>query len=382
MQVTRLIKSGKIPAQRVGNSWVIFTNPNQINQVGLHKTTSLQTWAKAIKTKLNKDINVELTKDREIIYTKLHSLSLPHEKFIVYPQADKLTKDDIYLATQKTGLPFWISAVPNKQLAYLDRQAKLRLYNIDDAWDFIKQLPEKHNYKIIVIQYPQNPLFKGTALVSKSNKGIVEFVTGDRHYLLTRGFTNTDPLLFDSKKIVKFSKTVPQSCQKHIYKLIKNNPGHFEFQQNQDNNPKNLSFFDYTNQANYNQIDLLWQKLKDYYKHQDSAKMAYLYGLPSTPQKAITGTCVVTHHETKNIYQNIKTGHILVSDTIVPNMIDHLNKISAIILDLGGVTTHIAIILRQLNIPTIVGCKNATSKLKTGQKITLNANLGTVKLHS
>lgn len=371
MQVIRLIRQGSVPAQRVGNSWLIYADPTDSNQVGLTKTTSLQVWAKAIESQLHKTIDVERTKDREIIYAKMHSLGLPHERSFSFPIGKFPTKSEFKLTIERLGLPYWISAVPNPHLNYLNRQSKLRIYDLNSGYNFINKLEEKRQYKIIVTQYPENAEFKGTIIVSSRLNGIGEFVTGDRHYIMTRGFTLTDPMLFDRQKITKYSKTIPKSKQDEIYSLIRGIKGHFELQYGTLDNTKSITFFDYVDENKYIEIDQIYKILLNHHSP----------GLPAVTGAA-TGHAAIIHHQNADIYQSLNKGNILVSDTITPEMVPLLNKASAILTDLGGVTTHPAIVLRELKIPTIVGLVNITEKLKTGQKIKVDAAKGEIEIIS
>ncbi|MDP6642178.1 MAG: PEP-utilizing enzyme, partial [Candidatus Nanoarchaeia archaeon] len=52
-----------------------------------------------------------------------------------------------------------------------------------------------------------------------------------------------------------------------------------------------------------------------------------------------------------------------------------------IIVEHGGLLSHAAIISRELNLPCIIGLKNATKNLKDGQTITLNGFTGEVTIH-
>jgi len=55
-----------------------------------------------------------------------------------------------------------------------------------------------------------------------------------------------------------------------------------------------------------------------------------------------------------------------------------LMKSKGVIAEVGGIVSHAAIISRELEIPCIVSAENATSILKQGQKITLDASNGIV----
>lgn len=378
MQVIRLIRSGKVPAERVGNNWLIFANPTDSHQVNLTKSTSLQVWAKAIQSTLGITIDVDRNKDRELIYAKMHSLGLPHERSFSFPIGKFPQKSELKLAIERLGLPYWISAVPDPQFPYLDRQTKLRLYDLNSGWKFINDLNEKLKFKIIVTQYPEDADFKGTVLVSHQGLGIAEFITGDRHYIMTRGFTLTNPLLFDKNHIVRYSPTIPKDKQEEIYSLIHGISGHFELQSGNLGGVRSISFFDYNNENAYTNIDSTWKNLTAYLSHSHKPNHKSLVsGLPSTPGIALD-QCIIVHHENVNLFQKINRGDILVSDTITPEMTPFLRNISAIVTDLGGVTSHPAIVCRELKIPTIVGTVNATEILKTGQNIQVNAAKGTI----
>ena len=47
----------------------------------------------------------------------------------------------------------------------------------------------------------------------------------------------------------------------------------------------------------------------------------------------------------------------------------------------GGLLSHAAIISRELNLPCVIGIKNATKTLKDGQIVTINGFTGEVKIH-
>ena len=65
-------------------------------------------------------------------------------------------------------------------------------------------------------------------------------------------------------------------------------------------------------------------------------------------------------------------GEVLVTKMTDPDWNSIMVKASAIITDEGGKTCHSAIISRELGIPCIVGSKDATKKLKTGMKVTVD----------
>jgi phosphohistidine swiveling domain-containing protein len=76
---------------------------------------------------------------------------------------------------------------------------------------------------------------------------------------------------------------------------------------------------------------------------------------------------------------DVQKGDILVADMTRPEMVVAMEKAAAIITDEGGITCHAAIVSRELGIPCLVGTKVATTLLKTGDLVEVDANTGIVK---
>ena len=73
-------------------------------------------------------------------------------------------------------------------------------------------------------------------------------------------------------------------------------------------------------------------------------------------------------------------GDILVSIATDPDIVPAMKKAAAIITEQGGVTSHAAIVSRELNIPCVIGTKIATRVLKDGDEVEVDANKGIVKI--
>jgi pyruvate, water dikinase len=69
-------------------------------------------------------------------------------------------------------------------------------------------------------------------------------------------------------------------------------------------------------------------------------------------------------------------GEVLVTNKTDPDWEPIMKRASAIVTNQGGRTCHAAIIAREMGIPAIVGCGNATGTLKTGQEITVSCSEG------
>jgi len=72
----------------------------------------------------------------------------------------------------------------------------------------------------------------------------------------------------------------------------------------------------------------------------------------------------------------IQPGDVLVTDMTDPDWEPIMKKASAIVTNRGGRTCHAAIIARELGIPAVVGCGNATASIKNGDKITVSCAEG------
>ncbi len=74
----------------------------------------------------------------------------------------------------------------------------------------------------------------------------------------------------------------------------------------------------------------------------------------------------------------IEDGDILVTSMTSPDLVPKMSKSAAIVTDLGGTTSHAAIVSREMGLPAIVGTENGTTILKDGQIVTVDAYDGIV----
>lgn len=72
-------------------------------------------------------------------------------------------------------------------------------------------------------------------------------------------------------------------------------------------------------------------------------------------------------------------GRILVTTMTRPDFVSLMRRAKAIICDEGGITSHAAIISRELDIPCIIGTKVASKILRTGNRVELDLGVGTVQ---
>jgi pyruvate,water dikinase len=79
-------------------------------------------------------------------------------------------------------------------------------------------------------------------------------------------------------------------------------------------------------------------------------------------------------------FENFQEGEVLVVGMTRPEYVPLMKKASAIVTDEGGITSHAAIVSRELNKPSIIGTRIATQIIKTGDIIEVDANSGIVTI--
>ena len=91
-------------------------------------------------------------------------------------------------------------------------------------------------------------------------------------------------------------------------------------------------------------------------------------------QKIGTGPVRLVHSIAE--MDRVQPGDVLVTDMTDPNWEPVMKRAAAIVTNRGGRTCHAAIIARELGIPAVVGCGDATERLKDGQLVTVVCSEG------
>jgi pyruvate,water dikinase len=118
---------------------------------------------------------------------------------------------------------------------------------------------------------------------------------------------------------------------------------------------------------------------KERKRHEDEALVKrlkpVLKGLAASPGIASGPVQIIKDaHE----IDKVKDGDVLVTGMTNPDMVPAMKRAAAIVTDEGGMTSHAAIVSRELGIPAIVGTQNATKTLKQGEAITVDGKRGMV----
>lgn len=101
-----------------------------------------------------------------------------------------------------------------------------------------------------------------------------------------------------------------------------------------------------------------------------------IFGIPCS-SGVVSGEVVVV--EDPKTIKNFKD-KILVTKMTDPGWVFLITLAKGIIAEKGSLLSHTAIISRELNIPSVVGVKNITSILRTGDIVTMNGNTGEIKI--
>lgn len=125
---------------------------------------------------------------------------------------------------------------------------------------------------------------------------------------------------------------------------------------------------------------LIQKELKNIINKQKGVKI--LKGQPASLGQAIGPVRIIIPGDLKMLshaFMNVKPGEIMVTTMTQPNMVPMMKKVAAIVTDEGGLTSHAAIIARELGIPCVVGTQMGTRVFKDGDMIEVDAERGIVR---
>ncbi|MFZ3301309.1 MAG: phosphoenolpyruvate synthase [Microgenomates group bacterium] len=100
-----------------------------------------------------------------------------------------------------------------------------------------------------------------------------------------------------------------------------------------------------------------------------------LKGISASPG---IGSGVVKILKSPKEIDKIKTGDVLVAPMTSPDYVPAMKKASAIVTNEGGMTSHAAIVSREMGIPCVVGTKTGTKTLNEGDIVTVNGSTGEI----
>ncbi len=98
-------------------------------------------------------------------------------------------------------------------------------------------------------------------------------------------------------------------------------------------------------------------------------------GLPASPG-TVVGTVRVIRSPAEG--DALQPGEVLVAPMTSPDWVPFMRRAAAVVTDSGGMTSHAAIVSREMGLPCIVGTHEATTVLHDGQLVTVDATAGAV----
>ncbi len=103
---------------------------------------------------------------------------------------------------------------------------------------------------------------------------------------------------------------------------------------------------------------------------------ALVSGAPASPGRA-TGPVRVIRGPRE--FDELQAGEILVAPLTAPAWTPLFARAAAVVTDVGSVASHASIIAREYGIPAVVGCGDATARLRTGMRVTVDGGTGNVE---
>ncbi|MEB3341581.1 putative PEP-binding protein [Okeania sp.] len=110
----------------------------------------------------------------------------------------------------------------------------------------------------------------------------------------------------------------------------------------------------------------------------ENSDISIIKGIGTSAGK-VTGKAIVIQGLIPQL-KEIPQGAILVVSAVIPSYLPLLKNAAGIISEQGGITSHGAILAREIGIPAIVGAANSTQIIKTGNYLLVNGNNGEVHL--
>ncbi len=103
---------------------------------------------------------------------------------------------------------------------------------------------------------------------------------------------------------------------------------------------------------------------------------ALVSGVPASPGR-VTGLVRVIRGPQQ--FDELEPGEILVAPLTAPAWTPLFARAAGVVTDVGSAAAHASIISREYGIPAVVGCGDATSRLRTGMRVTVDGSTGNVE---
>jgi phosphohistidine swiveling domain-containing protein len=108
----------------------------------------------------------------------------------------------------------------------------------------------------------------------------------------------------------------------------------------------------------------------------EPSERAIVSGSPASPGRATRAVRVVRGPDE---FDQLQPGEILVAPLTAPAWTPLFTRAAAVVTDVGSAASHASIIAREYGIPAVVGCGDATARLRTGMRVTVDGTSGNVE---
>lgn len=352
------------------------------------KSVSITEWFNTLKSEKKDELKQEdLTRDKRLEFLR-GAINLQFDSPVSFPAMD--------LEIKTPALIEYVNAHGDEYCALrllpLDKSLpKLRMRGITVnkvmCW-FKDQKVDASKYAAFFMPHSNNHVYSTIFIVNKN--GIFGEIIPGAHYQLTQGFHsgNVSTFAFDFKNL-SIDEYNPE-ISSHLLDVFENIkiqdeskaklvedtlnvklvngflPGYFETILTKE---FGLWFIDYNRV-----LGDLFTDFKINVTQKSNLKLSgrvVSHGSATGRVKMVNSTQLNAIHFSK--------GDILVCEMTTPDFVYLMKKAGAIITNQGGILCHAAIVSRELKVPCIVGVKNATSILKDGDLVEVDAFNGVVR---
>jgi pyruvate,water dikinase len=105
----------------------------------------------------------------------------------------------------------------------------------------------------------------------------------------------------------------------------------------------------------------------------------FVKGIGASRGRVMANAYVITNSQQKP--EHIPKGIILIAPSVTPDWLPLLHEVGGIVTERGGLTSHGAILSRELGIPAVVSATSATNLIQTGERLLLDGDRGEVYPH-
>ena len=103
---------------------------------------------------------------------------------------------------------------------------------------------------------------------------------------------------------------------------------------------------------------------------------AFVTGVPASAGRASGPVRVIRGPDD---FDQLQPGEVLVAPLTAPAWTPLFTRAVAIVTDVGSAAAHASIIAREYGIPAVVGCGDATARLRTGMRVIVDGSTGNVE---